>query len=101
MIGGLERIMRWRAVEDETPQKVGRVLVAHMTPDANGDPIHGRVPSCLAAHWTGREFVTAESPYYVLKTVTHWMPYPDLPSEAAMREAFRRLLGADEEAESC
>ena len=97
MIGGLERVVRWRDASEETPQQVGRVFVANMTPDADGDPLTRRVPSCRAAYWNGREFQTGESPFWILKTVTHWMPYPDLPSEKAMREAFRCLLGAENE----
>ena len=103
MIGGLERIVRWRDASEETPQQVGRVFVANMTPDADGDPLTRRVPSCRAAYWNGREFLTADAPFssYPLREVTHWAPYPDLPSEKAMREAFRRLLGAENEETPC
>ena len=101
MLNGLTREVRWRDVTDETPQKAERVIVALWTPEANGDPIHGRVPSVRAAYWNGREFQTAEAPFYPLHTVTHWMPYPALPSEDAMRRVFRELLAPDEEESTC
>ena len=99
MLNGLTREVRWREVTDETPQKVGHFLIAHLTPDANGDPIQGRVPHVRAAYWNGREFQTAESPYCPLRTVTHWAPLPELPSEDAMRRVFRELVLTKEAAE--
>ncbi|MBR3570650.1 MAG: hypothetical protein IKN96_07635 [Oscillibacter sp.] len=103
MIGGLERVVRWRDASEETPQKAGYVLAAYLRAGADGDPIRGRVPSIRAAYWDGREFLTADPPFssYPLREVTHWAPYPDLPSAAAMREAFRRLLGKETEETPC
>lgn len=94
MLGGLTREVRWRDVADGTPQKVGYVLVAHLTPDANGDVLYSeRVPSCRPAYWNGDSFMTTESPFYMLHTVTHWMPYPELPDAETMRRVFAELTG--------
>lgn len=93
MLTGLTRELRWRDVRDETPQKVQYLLIAHLTPDANGDQISHRVASCRAAYWNGREFMTTESPYYPLQMVTHWMPYPETPNEDDMRHVYADVAG--------
>ena len=89
MLNGLTREVRWRDIKDEAPQGIGYFLVAHMEPDADA----GRAPSCRAAYWDGQSFMTTESPYYPLYTVTHWMPYPELPKAEEMRRVFAEVLG--------
>lgn len=99
MLTGLTRELRWRDVADELPQKVQYLLVAHLTPDYNslsvGDrvPMCGDVPRCRSAYWNGREFMTTESPYYPLHTVTHWMPYPETPDVDDMRRVYAEVVG--------
>lgn len=101
MLNGLGRQCRWRDVTDEMPSRTGNVLVAQY-PGAS--PLYGdSVPVCRAAYWDGREFRRAETGL-LIRGVTHWMPYPDLPSEEAMRRVFRALLARDmlkQEAEQC
>ena len=89
MLNGLTREVRWRDIRDETPQKIGYFLVAH----ASGDGALYQTGSCRAAYWNGLEFMTTESPYHPILTVTHWMPYPELPKEEDMRRVFAEVLG--------
>ena len=93
MLNGLTREVRWRDIKDEAPQKIGYYLVAHMIPGASGDGPLYHVPSCRAAYWNGTGFMTTESPYYPILTVTHWMPYPELPKEEDMRRVFAEVMG--------
>lgn len=89
MLTGLTRELRWRDIREETPQKTVRVLVAYFNSDDK--------PLVRDALWDGTKFVVSEYPYRPLRTVTHWMPYPELPSTKEMRRVFR-LLFADGEA---
>ena len=94
---GLERTDHWREVTDKLPPKAGYVIVAqgHFT------PIGERVEKwdngkCRYAYWDGREFLEPNGAY-PLRTVTHWMPFPQLPGEEAMRRVFRELLAEEAE----
>ena len=97
MLEGLERTERWREVTDNTPPKAGYVIVAqgHYSPTRE---VSGRWEGakCRYAYWDGREFREPDG-NYPLRTVTHWMPFPRLPGEEAMRRVFRELLAKEAE----
>ena len=100
MLNGLTREVRWREVTEEKPAKMGYVLVARaLIPPLYGDgePDGG---ACSAAYWSGTDFRVPDTGR-PLSAVTHWMPYPALPSEDAMRRVFRELLGTNGEESPC
>ena len=98
MLNGLTREVRWRDVTDGTPQETGYVLVAYLR-----NPTQGCFRDAKAAYWNGREFMTAGPGCFSvpIREVTHWMPYPALPSEDAMRRVFWQLLGTNGEESTC
>ena len=85
MLSGLTRELRWRDIREETPQKMASFLVAYFNPDDRS--------IVRDALWDGTKFVLNEYPYRPLRTVTHWMPYPELPSEETMRRVFAEPTG--------
>ena len=86
MLNGLERALHWRDAAESPPPTVGWVLVAQ-APTANmGNAV------CRSAYWDGRNFLDNIG-LVPMRTVTHWMPYPALPSEKEMLRVFRALLG--------
>lgn len=93
MLNGLGRQVRWRSMAEEPPGQTGNVLAAQF-PDAS--PLYGEGGRavCRAAYWDGREFRTQEAGL-LLRGITHWMPYPELPSYENMRRVFRALLGTE------
>ncbi|MBR0281030.1 MAG: DUF551 domain-containing protein [Oscillibacter sp.] len=97
MLNGLERTERWREVTDKLPPKVGYVIVAqgHYTPIGSRVDWHENA-KCRYAYWDGRDFLEPNG-NFPLRTVTHWMPFPRLPSEEAMRRVFRELLAEEAE----
>ena len=99
MLNGLTREVRWRDVTEEMPAQTGNVLAAQLpeAPPLYGD---GERAVCRAAYWDGREFRALEVGYR-LRTVTHWMPFPELPKADAMRRVFRELLSPDGEESPC
>ena len=84
MLKGLTRELHWRDIREETPKKIGSVLVAYFNSDDKA--------IVRDAVWDGGKFVQSEYPYSPLRTVTHWMPYPSLPPAKAMRRVFQQLL---------
>ena len=100
MLNGLTREVRWRAVTEETPAKMGYVLTAQalLPPLYGGGEPEGGV--CSAAYWNGTDFRVPDTGR-PLRTVTHWMPFPELPKADAMRRVFRELLSPDGEDSPC
>ena len=95
MLNGLERTLHWRDASESTPPAVGYVIVAQACSPLLMDESVCRLNEtvCRSAYWDGREFLTSAG-HFPIRTVTHWMPYPELPPAKEMRRVFRNCSEA-------